>query len=282
MLKERTIDVVFTLDSKMSFSGGREKVISSPLDINCNIKKLGSPSNDQAMIKIKNMLLEDMELLTLLRFKPLSILNNKVDIYAGYNGVRTLVFTGDIIKGSSILGSAPDTEYICSAQTGVYQSNKRSPILQIDGVSTVDNIFRKLCQEAGLSYKNIDVNLTINDPVLIGSSINQIKELAAILDIDLILDGKDCIISKRGTARSSERILINESTGLIKYPEFDDVGVVLTTFFNPNILFGGIVKIESEIKSANGEWKVYSLEHNISIYGDFITNIKAHPIGAMR
>ena len=53
------------------------------------------------------------------------------------------------------------------------------------------------------------------------------------------------------------------NSGLVGYPGFDGVGVTFKILFNPAVLFGGRVKLETDIVRAAGVWVVSSVAHNL-------------------
>jgi hypothetical protein len=58
--------------------------------------------------------------------------------------------------------------------------------------------------------------------------------------------------------------LISPQTGLIGYPLFNSSGVTFDCLYNPTILLGGQVKIQSSIPQANDVWTVTSLSHQLT------------------
>ena len=50
---------------------------------------------------------------------------------------------------------------------------------------------------------------------------------------------------------------------MIGYPTFDGTTMMAKTLFNPAIVQGGTVTIQSEVARANGDWIVLSMDHSL-------------------
>lgn len=279
-LKKRSLEFHFILDKKITFSSGENiKIVDEKLDISAQIKKNGG--SDKASISIKNMKRDDIDLLVKLRFKPLQQLNNRIFIYAGYDGIKKLIFQGDIAKTKISFGG--DSNFQADCFSNLYHATKPCASTYLEGTKNIDNIFRDLCVLAELKYKNIDVvGITIDDPILKGGSIEQIKQLAKMIDVSLIFDNDECIIKKRGTAKNNEILDINADSGLVGNPVIEDIGISLITQFNGNIEFDSKIRTKTNISQANGIWRVFSLDHNVSSMGEFQTQIKGVYVGELQ
>jgi hypothetical protein len=83
-----------------------------------------------------------------------------------------------------------------------------------------------------------------------------------------------------GQARSSQIAvpLVSPQAGLIGYPLLNSNGVTFDCYYNPDILFGGQVKIESSIVPAQRVWTVVSMSHQLSSQtpgGPWMSSIQA-------
>jgi hypothetical protein len=50
---------------------------------------------------------------------------------------------------------------------------------------------------------------------------------------------------------------------MIGYPSFASNGLALRTIFNPGIICGNNIKVESSLQAACGEWVVFQLSHTL-------------------
>lgn len=64
-------------------------------------------------------------------------------------------------------------------------------------------------------------------------------------------------------ATSTGAPVVSALTGLVGYPMFDGVYLSLRTLFNPGIIPGGTIKVESDRDRATGTWQVLSMNHRL-------------------
>jgi len=67
----------------------------------------------------------------------------------------------------------------------------------------------------------------------------------------------------RGQARGQQVPLLSPRTGLIGYPTYTATGIVGLCRYNPNVGFGGKIKVESSLTPACGEWVITKLSHTL-------------------
>ena len=89
-------------------------------------------------------------------------------------------------------------------------------------------------------------------------------KLARDVGCELIIDDGEVIVLPAGKARSGSAVLLNKDTGLIGYPTFNQNGISCRCMYNPHLLYGGLIKVESLVPRASGEWRITKLTHNIT------------------
>lgn len=57
--------------------------------------------------------------------------------------------------------------------------------------------------------------------------------------------------------------LVSPETGLVGYPMYDGVFLTLRTLYNPAIIPGGSIRVESSRDRASGTWQVLSMSHRL-------------------
>ena len=95
----------------------------------------------------------------------------------------------------------------------------------------------------------------------------QARQLADEARIDLILDDGEMIAAPRGKLRQDDAQgstpVLKDRTGLIGFPGFDAKGVVGRCLYEPRLMLGGPVRIESMVPKASGLWRVTSVAHKL-------------------
>lgn len=270
-LKQRTIEIYFTLDSSLTFiNKNNTKTIASseenPLSIDVDIRSEGAPSSTSAKITVANMVPEDIELLTTLNFKPNTYLKNTAAIFAGYDNQLQQVFSGTIIKGSGRYGV--ENVYECEAVSGFWEQKKTMPMLANKGTIDALQLMKEICGE--IKYKfvdNVAGKKLLTNPVLTGSAIDRLNYIAKATGILLDINNETVTVYETGSAKSNTVILLNAESGMIGYPSFDENGIIVRSYFNPNIKNGILLKVESEVKNANGTWRIITVNTQLQNYG---------------
>jgi hypothetical protein len=115
----------------------------------------------------------------------------------------------------------------------------------------------------GLAFENSGVTGKLSNPYFPGSARSQAQACARAAGISMIIDNGKLAIWPKNGSRNGAVPLISPQTGMIGYPSYTALGIMLKTLFNPSIGFGGKIKVQSELPAACGEWAVYSLDHDL-------------------
>jgi hypothetical protein len=105
------------------------------------------------------------------------------------------------------------------------------------------------------------VQVTLTDPYFHGTLLDQLHSCIAAADIDHEDDGVTLYVWPKGGNRGGPTILVSPQTGLIGYPAYTHSGLALQNRFDPGIVRGGLIKVESSLSPACGVWRVFSLTH---------------------
>ena len=262
----KTIRIGITLGKGVFSEGGNTKTIEG-LACNVSVKKPGLPEKNSATVKIWGLKYEDMAQLTMLSFKPLESLHNIITVHAGERGATLpLIFKGEITSAFADFNAAPDVCMQFEADTGSYPQQMASPVATTKGESTADNLFAQYARAAGYDFKNEGVTASVQNVCMPGSPINKITKLARDIGCDLLLDDGVVVVLPAGQARAGNAVLLTKDTGMIGYPTFNQDGISLKCIFNPDLAYGGLIKVESIVPRASGVWRITKLTHNIAAY----------------
>jgi hypothetical protein len=158
----------------------------------------------------------------------------------------------------------PDVFLEIQAMTG--QLNQLTPVppTSFKGSVSVATIAAQLAQTMGYAFENNGVTTQLSNPYLAGTALDQLKSLVKAANCDLYLDDTIVAICPLGQPRAMTTIpLISPQSGLMGYPSFTDYGVIFRCLFNPAILFGGSVSLQSSIPKANGQFTVLCVGHQL-------------------
>lgn len=242
------------------------KIIRLGMDV--NVSKPGGKEKNKLSLRIYNLPLADMEVLTTLAFEPLGVRKNVVAVYAGdrENGM-SLVFSGDIISAVPVFGGDGSAVFDVQAVTGYVASVTPVPPLTAEGGQDVADMMRRLAGQMGLAFINRGVNVSLRNPALVGGPMEQARQLADAARIAMIVDDGELIIAPPGKLREDDAEgstpVLKDNTGLIGFPGFDNKGISAKCLYEPKLMIGGPVRIESIVPKASGLWRVTGLNHKL-------------------
>ena len=255
--------VTITLGNEDRFaSSGKNTIIIDNLRVIAGITQFGGQTTGTANVSIYGMLESDMNQVTTLSTdnytteqKPF-LRQHSILIEAD----GSPVFDGIITNAWGMYQMQPDVYlHIEANELFLHKVTPLEPT-SIKGVVQVADIFKHFADIMKLNFENNGVDMIDDDVALVGSAWEQAAEYAKHCKIELAHEGRTLIINRRGQARQGKIPLINEKTGLVGYPSFDTFGVSFKSLFNPAIRFLGLVRIETPIKRADGEFRVQMIK----------------------
>ena len=273
-----------TLDGDRAFSNtGDNTVVVEGLRSVADIDKAGGNQMSRVTVKIYGMALEAMNKLTMLSWLPMSINKNTLQIDAIEGDVVTRVFDGTIANAWPDLQAEPDVCLHVEAQAGLHDQVKPVPPTTYKGDVDVVELLEDLTGKVDCTLENNGVEgVFLTNPYLPNTYMEQIKAVVEAANIDWFFDPPVLAICPKGMPRAGEAPLISPETGMVGYPVWDNTGITFKTLFNPAIVFGGSVKIESMVTQAAGEKVVQMVKHNLSSQvsgGPWFTTIKCTESG---
>lgn len=262
----KTIRLAITLGKDSFQERGNTKIIEG-LACEVAITKPGLPEKNSASIKVWGLKYEDMAQLTMLAFRPLESRRNLISIFAGEkDGPTPLAFKGEITSAFADFNSSPDVCMQFEADTGTYPQQISEPNLTVDGEATAASLFSKFAASSGYDFVNEGVTSSVKNIWVPGSPITKAEKLSKDLGINLLIDDGTMIILPAGQARKGNTVLLNKETGLIGYPTFNQDGISCKCLYNPDLIYGGLIKVESIVPRASGTWRITKLTHSLSAY----------------
>lgn len=244
-------------------SAGDNQLVLTGLRMIVNVKAAGAPIAPTAQAQIFGMRQADMNLLTMLAWKPLGLQRNNMLIEANAGDGWVNVFSGQIIEAGPDYAGAPDVMLRVQAVSLYFENLNPAIPTSYTGATDVATIISNLASAMGKTFENNGVSVQLANPYLPNTLGEQLKTVCAQAGIDYYIDGDVIAICPRGQPRRSQQVLINANTGLIGYPTIDKVGIQFACLYNSGLRFGGPVHVESDVPKANGDWYIYSLDHHL-------------------
>lgn len=250
------------------------------------IEKNGLVDNAQATLKIFGLPLSVMNKLTLLGKPLLAGRRNRVTVLAGDdNSGLAAVFSGTIQEAWVDGRNAPDVAFIAMAFSGIEPAMKPVPPVSYKGTVDAALVVSGIAQQAGYQFENNGVTAQIADPYLAGTALQQLQKISRAGDFNCTIDPTSpptVAIWPKDGARKSERLLFSPVSGLIGYPMRTENGIELQGLFNPSVVFGAEVEVQSMLTPANGGWTVHAVTHDLEAEtpgGKWFTTLACHLFG---
>lgn len=233
------------------------------------VEKVALPDLPKAEVTIHGISLETMSQITCLTFKKNAQTPNKLIIEAGYSEDKmSTIFIGNITTANGDFNSAPDVVFQINATSGLFAKVKPVKPTSVNKAMTVEDFVKNLAGQGGLNTEfNKGQSLgNLNNQLITGSPVDQVKKAGETVGADAMVDNETIVMLPRGEARLRPGIFtLSKDNGLIGYPSFNEEGVSITCFFNPNLTIGGIIQLDSVVPRATGRWKITRLDHSLSV-----------------
>ena len=240
----------------------------SGLRISAAVVKQGPPGAGTAEIRIYGLTQDLMNQLSTLG-KPLPMARlNTVILKAGdaTNGLSA-VYQGNLNNAWQNLDNLPEPFFEVIAAVGTFDALKPVPPLSFPGQADTATVMAGIATTMGRAFENNGVQVPLAKGVYLpGTALEQAQSLARMANIELFDDGMTLAIWPKSGSRGGTIPLISPQSGLVGYPRYTDQGMQFSCIFNPSILFGGQIQMQSSITPANGTWYVNGLTYDLACY----------------
>ena len=256
---ERVLTVEISLGGGKSFAGvvpPSDTVTLSRLRCSVRITHAGGASYGEADIRLWGLTRSHLNQLSAFQQGVMLLRNNTVTVYAGDQDKQAVAFQGLITNAWADLTGSPDAALQINAIHAVTLA-ALSPTdpLTFPGATPVATIMEKIAGTMGLGFYNNEVTAVLAYPYLPGTPREQAQRVADAANCEwYILDGVLTIWPRSfGSGRAVDQVIATR-TGMIGYPAYNGVGVVVNTLYNPTLQLGSEVQVESDLTAASGSY----------------------------
>lgn len=272
-MKRKVIRVTITL--KGTDPEGKPEVFTSEGDFN-QIRSTGlrvlfnclngnGAISPTANIQIYGLAMEKMHKLMRIQWNTMQAIMNTILVEAGEEGEDlSKVYSGNITFAKIDMSGAPNVFLNIDSQAAVVEQLRPvEPIAFVGDTDAAEMI--RIITENYMNYKfynDHELSLIIPDGAMYEKTyLEMIQDIARDADWDLYIEQDLIAICPKGVARKVKIPTLTPKTGLVGYPTPDVRGVVFKCFYNPDIRFGGIVKIkDSIIDICNNDWRIFGMK----------------------
>ena len=263
---EKRIDLTFQLGTGSFGGGGANQVSFQGLRVQAQIEKAGMPSpGGRATILVYGMTLSQMNQLSRAGLMWDNS-NNSVLVRAGDSeSGMSEVFNGQILEAYPNFDQ-PMAPFYVSAVPGVQVQMKPVDPTTIEGSISGEQALTQIAQKAGYTVENNGVSTQLSNPYFPGTVWDQMTRCVKALDCYAYLDtsAKKIAIWPKGQSRSGGNLLVAAETGMIGYPKFQRVMVIVRTLLDTSFKFGDKFQVKSGLTAADGTWKNNRLTYDLA------------------
>lgn len=283
---KRILNATFKLGNGPFGTDGFDTVELEGLRISANITKAGGYAMATLAMRVYGMTRSQMERLYTLGLVTVLVKRNYITLQAGDEGAGQLatVFVGTITNGWIDLQAQPDVAFVIEAHEGLIEAIKPGAPRSFPGPTDINVVMQSIASEMNYNFESNVTSCILPTPYFYGSPRNQAQAAAQQGNIEMILDNGTLAIWPKGAARNGTKPLVNSTSGLVGYPAYTSKGISLKSIYNPTIVIGTTIKVESSLgvgdplDTVNGDWNVYSLSHDLESNfpnGQWFTSLEA-------
>jgi hypothetical protein len=202
-------------------------------------------------------------------------------------GALSQLVNGPIFSSYIDLSGAPDSSFNVTMINTFGASTPIAPQSQ-PGANDAADLIASLCPQATppLTFDNsAGAHAVLRNPNTYGSAIDQISKIATAAKFNWKISGKTLSIwPKSGTV---DDVVVNVGPNtdprMVGYPTFWDVGIFVTSLYNPQIQINRKMNVISSLPNANGLWEIIQVQHDLTTMlakGPWFTTSQLIPIGS--
>ena len=213
--------------------------------------------------EIFGMSQSDMNAVTSYPLRITEATRNKIVVYAIDGTQESVVFAGNMVKAWPDYSRMPDVCLRVQARAAYSAALTTVAPRSFKGGCDVADVMRQIANSMGYVFENSGVNVRLSDVYLANTNLEQARDLAKAAGVELNIEGNVLSIWPKGSYRNALIPLISPDTGLVGYPSFDGTFLMFDTLYNPTLITGGLVKVESDNIAAKGQWQVLRMAHRL-------------------
>lgn len=291
-LVRRRITLQFQLGLGAFGESGVDTIEVSGVRVSASLSVTGGITMTQLDLRVFGLQLDVMNKLTILSKQLVTGRFNTVIVNAGdEGGPLSVVFAGTIREAWVDATGSPQVAFILVAQDGAQLALKPVVPVSFKGSVDVAQIISYIARTNNLGFENGGVSAQATNAYVPSTALEQIQALGRHYNFNTFIQSNagfsnsgTVVIWPFDTPRPGPVPVISPETGLIGYPMRTQSGIMLRTLFNPAIVFGGQIQVQSALTPVNGTWNVFSINHDLESEtpgGKWFTTIDCSLLGAV-
>ena len=282
----KRLKVIYTLGNS-TFDDINDTTTLEGLRMSAAISKQGGSYQGALDLRIWGLTQSKMNKMSVLAATPDVVSRNDTIKLVAQSGEGTewLAYEGTISNAWPDYNAQPDVCMHVVAFGAIYAATTSAPPTSYSGDADPAAIMSMLASKMRFSFHNHGVEGSrLGTPYLSGSYFQQAETVARAAGIWMTIDDGAMHIWPADGYRKASIPLVSPQTGLVGYPTRSQVGIDFRCLYNPAVLFGALVEIESSIIPCCGQWQVLGVDHNLECEmpdGQWFSTVACCPPGTI-
>lgn len=263
----RYMTIKLILDTKLFPAGSNTKIITCNSDQNsltaeATITKATGFSDATAYVTIYGLLNEDINAFSRFNLSFASqIPENWLEIYAGYslteNGLPPLAYRGQVRLAAPNYND-PSRAFTIISQWGLVNQNTVSPTTAPQGSIDLNTLYSNIAGlfNPPLAYNGNNVTGVAINPNYSGSASEQINAATRDYGFKAKQDNGRLLVAPVGQPFLKDIYKLDSKNGMLGYPIGEEFGYSVRVRYNPQIQFGQVINVTSQVLGANSDWYI--------------------------
>jgi hypothetical protein len=251
---------------------GTNSVTLAGVRATVHIEANGAPAGGTANVLIFGLQPSLMNQLTVVGLVFNATNRNYLTISAGDATVGVVpIFSGTVTECFGDYNQAPNVplRMTCQTAAGGIDSIINTPPSSFSPPVNVASVMQGFARRLNVGFINSGVNIKIPSAIYLrGNLWTQINQLAKWYHFHAEPVRSNNVLAiwpYGGTWNNIVPPLISKNTGMIGSPSLTAFGLIVKMIFNPNVAFGGLIQVQSEVvPQANAMWYVQRLDLDLS------------------
>jgi hypothetical protein len=214
------------------------------------ITNSGAPVNGGAQIQVYGLSPSLMNQLSTLGLVFNIVQRNTITIEAGDDQSGfSVVYSGTIYSAYGDYQAQPNVPFRFDCIGGGIDQVVAAAPASFPGSANAADIMAGFARQMNRTFQNNGVSVQLANAYYRGSILDQARQCARDARISWgLIPPNTLAIWPLGGNRDTQSVpVISPATGMIGYPAFTQQGIIVKTLFNPQISFGSLVKVESDV-----------------------------------
>jgi len=258
--KQHSITIQFTLSDDDTFDGESNVLTIKNARCHVSFQSVTGLSGINVNLSLWGLKKEYLSQLGCMGMVAVAAKRYKIKIWADDN----LFFEGVIATAYADFARMPDVPLVITANPVFSIQVKNVQGISAPGSQKAEDLLKAICNACGLSFDSYGEIEPINNPHYTGDAISCIQQIVKTVDAVCEITSTTLTVWSRGHPRGNAVLDISPQTGMLGYPTWAPVGLLVTTIYTPLAIPGSLARITTDMPNASGDYVIIGVDNILS------------------